>query len=142
MSLLDEDCNMKSLVKPVILASVFSTFGLFCSFSSADEDVKLPKLHQSSGTHTLLADVISPKMTSSSALQINVYRTATSTLPKQDNHKSCNNKKKNEIYELSAIFNDKLQMFLSYFGEAPSFPTMDLTEEDPHSLRNADITSP
>ena len=37
---------------------------------------------------------------------------------KKVTYKGCQAKKKNELYELSAIFNDKLQMFLSYMDDS------------------------
>lgn len=40
---------------------------------------------------------------------------------KKVTYKSCQSKKKNELYELSAIFNDKLQMFLSYIDNAKDY---------------------
>ncbi|MDO6444645.1 hypothetical protein Q4493_02535 [Colwellia sp. 1_MG-2023] len=40
---------------------------------------------------------------------------------KKVTYKGCQSKKKNELYELSAIFNDKLQMFLSYIDDSKSF---------------------
>lgn len=43
-------------------------------------------------------------------------------------HKACaSSKKKNELYELSAIFNDKLQLFLSYFDEHPTYQIAEKT---------------
>jgi hypothetical protein len=36
-------------------------------------------------------------------------------------YKSCQTKKKNELYELSAIFNDKLQLFLSYIDNSKNY---------------------
>lgn len=43
------------------------------------------------------------------------------TTSKKVMYKSCPSKKKNELYELSAIFNDKLQMFLSYIDDSKRY---------------------
>jgi len=40
---------------------------------------------------------------------------------KEITHKSCGTKKKNRLYELSAIFNDKLQLFLAHFAEPKTY---------------------
>lgn len=40
-------------------------------------------------------------------------------------YKSCQSKKKNELYELSAIFNDKLQLFLASFYDSKNFEVAD-----------------
>lgn len=42
-------------------------------------------------------------------------------------YKNCQSKKKNELYELSAIFNDKLQLFLSSIYDSKNF---DVAEKD------------
>ncbi|WP_448546757.1 hypothetical protein [Thalassotalea fusca] len=131
---------MKSLVKPVILASMVSSLGLFCSLSSAEENIALPVIQQSDNSYSPFLDVSTSKYVSSNSIRVYSNKIADNK-PKENFQHTCGSKKKNEIYELTAIFNDKLQMFLSYFGDTPSYQTAKLIEE-PSGIGGAEITSP
>lgn len=43
----------------------------------------------------------------------------------------CKNSKKNELYELSAIFNDKLQLLISYLTEDKQELNLNLSDKNP-----------
>lgn len=44
-------------------------------------------------------------------------------------YSTCKAKKRNELYELTAIFNDKLQMFLSSFDDKPHYHMVEKKED-------------
>ncbi|XQW85778.1 hypothetical protein ACOYR1_03300 [Thalassotalea piscium] len=107
---------MKSLIKVVLLAV---TIGL-TSFTVLNTKAANIKTHQAipeanivvlfslhSHNHHANELVYSNSLFSSMAVQ-----STTTTAHSED---SCPSNKANEVYELTALFNDKLQMLISYF---------------------------
>jgi len=112
---------MKSLIKPAAIAVFATSIGLSCTIANAAEEqvtdftkVKqqfvflhiAPALDDAGGS-------IAP-----TSWQEQVNKTPTLPVEKPQAHKSCRTGHKNKLYELSAIFNDKLQMFLAYFNKS------------------------
>jgi len=54
-------------------------------------------------------------------------------------YKNCQAKKKNELYELSAIFNDKLQLFLSYIDDSKNYNIVEKKNNDNDLNVNSNI---
>ncbi len=108
---------MKSLGKTLLISSFFSALALAGTCAQAT-----PKTHAVSeevNTQHKIHILLLPQITSEGNSQQQPLLSKSSS----DNsvHRTCKTKKKNELYELSAIFNDKLQMFLSYFDEHQSY---------------------
>ncbi|MEW6989301.1 hypothetical protein AADZ91_01315 [Colwelliaceae bacterium 6441] len=115
---------MKSLSKTLILSSTLSVLALCCSLANAAPKMDNTIKAQTTANHYMY---FTPHIESEgqSRLKI-VYINKQPLLPilspeaqtNQVAHKQCKTKKKNELYELSAIFNDKLQIFLAYFDDS------------------------
>ncbi len=127
---------MKQLTNTYLLVSAFSA-ALICSSVYAapksHSDVKQQMLANGKLMSYTMANsnlIVSYNTTANSSFfirsRINSLTQASPLELKREQSKevvnsSCNTRKKNELYELSAIFNDKLQLFLSYFDERPLY---------------------
>lgn len=126
---------MISLGKTLLLTSALT---LTCTFANAVQ--KNNTFFDKKFAHKNSYKLFIPNIYSEgkSSLQLEVKKIAYSQehhyLPKVSSkeviYKSCRAKKKNELYELSAIFNDKLQMFLSYIEGTKNF---DIAEKQNNS---------
>lgn len=120
---------MKSISKTLLLKSSIAAISLACTFSHAypktTTDTSLILKHEVS--YRLFAPQTANDkgyfLTQSSNLIVSIdeHPLLPKTTSTETVYQSCKSKKKNELYELSAIFNDKLQLFLSYFDEHQSY---------------------
>ena len=60
---------------------------------------------------------------------LNLRKSSHTPLASNAYYETCKAKKRNELYELTAIFNDKLQMFLSSFNDEPHFQMAEKKED-------------
>ena len=115
---------MKSLLKPILLSISLSTIALFSSFSFAAPDFNNALfVNQGKSTTVMFAlphsksEGIQQRTLSEQRSTKNKHQ---SLLPQQIPHNamlhSCKSKSVS-LYELSAIFNDKLQSLIAYFDK-------------------------
>jgi len=114
---------MKSLIKPMLLGSSFTAIALFSSFSFAASDFN-NTLFVNQGNATVFMFALphskSEGVQQNRMTEHHFVNTKPNTLLPKPSPESCmdsRKKKKNSLYELSAIFNDKLQMFLAYLSK-------------------------
>ncbi len=124
-----QDGIMKHLNKALLLASSAAAMLIACSAAHASKAIEFaeqqtPKdkshfvgLMPQSDMNNQHNIIYAPKRIRYSVSLLS----PTIATAKKASHGGCNAKKKNELYELSAIFNDKLQLFLSYFDEPHSY---------------------
>lgn len=114
---------MKSLIKLIILPSIAGViFFTVLNVKAASIQDARPLIHQQNHnfiffTLPQLGEGVSNKSYSStliSAISEQPARVVHTKVSASTKH--CQSKKTNEVYELTAIFNDKLQVFLSYFS--------------------------
>ncbi|MCO4800224.1 MAG: hypothetical protein KC484_13500 [Colwelliaceae bacterium] len=129
---------MKSQGKTLFLSSVLSAIALACTLANA-----APKNDAAFADNKIQQQnymLFIPQLESEGRNQLAItsqkiaYSYEKSLLPslsaKKVEHKSCKTKKKNEIYELSAIFNDRLQLFLSYIDSTQTYKNSDKKNTD------------
>jgi hypothetical protein len=118
---------MISLGKTLLITGVFT---LACTVANATNNKITAVNEKVIQQDDLLMLVVNVENNAKNSVEIETKKIAYSRenfiLPsissKKVSYKSCQPKKKNELYELSAIFNDKLQMFLSYIDNAKDYP--------------------
>lgn len=117
---------MKSLIKPIIMTALAMAVGLSCTIANAKD-------HQLTTNKHILNNVvyvyIAPSIEGGGELTTVDYisRSTSKKLLElaKNNSKtqksSCKSKRKSSLYELTTIFNDKLQTFLAYIsGSGPT----------------------
>ncbi len=123
---------MRSISKTLLIKSSIAAISLVCTFSQVSHAFPKVTIESSSiAKNQVSYRLFAPQTTNdkgyflTQSSNVIVYIDQHPLLPEtasaQTVYKSCKSKKKNELYELSAIFNDKLQLFLSYFDEHQSY---------------------
>jgi len=115
---------MKSLFKPILLCVSFSTIVLSSAYSYASPDIN-KSLDDKSKNYAFifaLPHLESEGMSKQSRDSMTVINNLNeSLLPKSSSTmptiRSCKTKRKTSLYELTAIFNDKLQLFINYLDK-------------------------
>lgn len=115
---------MKSLLKPAFLGTALTTLGLCCtiSYAAALKPMKSFDEQQFKSNQVFTVKVVHktsmPKLADTKNLLVaNVLNKPllSLTVNEQPELKAISPIKKNEFFEVAAIFNDKLQQFISYF---------------------------
>lgn len=113
---------MKSLIKPAAIAIFATSIGLSCTIAKAAEEqvTDFTKVKQQYVfLHIAPAIEDGGSSLSSSSWQQHINDAPKLPVDKPQAHQSCRSTgHNNKLYELSAIFNDKLQMFLAYFNDS------------------------
>ena len=113
---------MKSLIKPAAIAIFATSIGLSCTIAKAAEEqvTDFTKVKQQYVfLHIAPAIEDGGSSLSPASWQQQVNDAPKLPVEKPQSHQSCRSTgHKNKLYELSAIFNDKLQMFLAYFNDS------------------------
>jgi len=134
---------MKSLLKPILLSTSLGAAVLFSSFSFAAPDFN-NSLFANQGKHTMVMFALPHSVSegvqeSTLTEQRSTKNKPNSLLPQQTPNSamthSCKSKSVS-IYELSAIFNDKLQSLIAYFNK-PSKVNIAKKEN-----KNGDLNTP
>ncbi|GLX79365.1 hypothetical protein tinsulaeT_27050 [Thalassotalea insulae] len=112
---------MKHSAKAYLLTSSCCAALFACSFVYAASKAHIS--HEMQQTTDKKQKNTSSLLFRTSAIRYQGYNPLLVTKPSQEEitYNQCNAKKKNELYELSAIFNDKLQLFLAYFDDRPIY---------------------
>jgi hypothetical protein len=113
---------MKSLIKPAAIAIFATSIGLSCTIAKAAEEqvTDFTKVKQQYVfLHIAPAIEDGGSGLSPTSWQEQVNKAPKLPVEQPQSHQSCQSTgHKNKLYELSAIFNDKLQMFLAYFNDS------------------------
>ncbi len=118
---------MKSLLKPLLLSTSLSALAFCSTFSLAADATQKQMNHNKSFSSLIYAlpHLESEGVTKLQLTTINSIQGADNSLlpiskPDAALTRSCK-AKKSSLYELTAIFNDKLQMFLSQFNDSTEY---------------------
>lgn len=118
---------MKALLKPAFLGTALSTIGLCCtiSYAAALKPMKSFDEQQFTTSQVFAVKVVQktsmPQLAETKNLLVaNILNKPllSLTVNEQPELKAIAPIKKNEFFEVAAIFNDKLQQFISYFDSS------------------------
>lgn len=112
-----EDQTMKSFIKRLILVSSISTSLVLASVTVATELKAMPD----TSVGTINSNILLPSQKRYTILPLTRVENAP--------NKTCKVVKRNELYELSAILNDKIHIFLSYFDSKPKYQIIESKED-------------
>lgn len=110
---------MKSILKPILLGSVFSAIGLCCTFSYASGELSnrnVPKNQLSVNYLYVLPTHTSEGMSIQKTSVFNNFLNKpflTLSLPTSTAFSPLKIERKNNLFEMAVIFNDKLQLLLA-----------------------------
>ena len=140
---------MKSLIKTVILPIAIALVGFtVLNAQAASNNDQRPLIHQQS-QHFIFFTVpnfysegrsplTSQHLISNMAKSIEEDNTLAITQPQRSVPTStCNSKKVNHVYELTTLFNDKLQVLLSYLSPHKNERFIEEKSEDKNSINVA-----
>lgn len=116
-----EDQTMKSFAKQLFLICSIST-SLFLAPGSVAAELKAMS---DAPAETSTSNILLPDQGRYSILPI--------TRVENTHNKACKEVKRNELYELSAILNDKIHVFLSYFDSKPKYQIVE-SEDDKNAI--------
>lgn len=150
VSFWEEDCSMKSLIKLIILAAIIGLTSLTVhNTQAANVHNYRPLIHQQANVVIFFA---LPQLSSEGGNVIytnNLISTITENSKPLLNTKNntadiCHSKKGNEVYELTALFNDKLQMLLAFFATPKNPDSLKEVIKDKESIQvvSAALVSP
>jgi len=135
---------MKSILKPLLLSATLSAIGLsntIChasaSLSSDGIERSIPISVESAITSNNSAGGMTPRQFNSFEYLMTkpLLRLSINEVHAISSQPAFNSAKKNEVFEVAAIFNDKLQQFLAYIDDDIAF---ELSEEEIKSATLSD----
>lgn len=142
-----EDCSMKSLIKLFISVGIIGlTSFTVLNTQAANVHNYRPLIHQQANVVLFFA---LPQLSSEGGNVIytnNLISTITENsqpllnTQKNNNTDMCQRKKGNEVYELTALFNDKLQMLLAFFATPKNPDNMKEVIKDKDSIQVVSAT--
>lgn len=140
VSFWEEDCSMKSLIKLIALAATIGLTSLtILNTQAANVHNYRPLIHQQANVVIFFA---LPQLSSEGGniiytnnLISTISENSKPLLNTKNNAGICHSKKGNEVYELTALFNDKLQMFLAFFAAPKNQDNMKEVIKDKESIQ-------
>ena len=121
--------KMKSLLKPLLLSATLSAIGLSCTISYASASLSSDGIERSvpssvrdsvlANTNAVGGIVNRPFNSFEYLINKPLFQISINEISSIGPLNFNDTPKKNEIFEVAAIFNDKLQLFLAYFDEDP-----------------------
>ena len=125
---------MNSLKKKLLIAVLMGSSGIATLCQAASVQNQRPQIIQNENS-TIVKEVSAIAIEGSTFLtQANGYNAVSfnekfvEKITRNAKNVSCESAKRNDVYELTALFNDKLQMLLSYFDKKPTHQPYEVVE--------------